>query len=313
VPGVQAFTPFRSTLAYVGAEVQDMFGIDLRTFANASKVSEAFFVGSTAAETLHRLSTTPNGLIVSQETAQGFSLNLGDSLILRMFNVTKHRYVPVHFKLVGVAREFATAPKDAFLVANLAYIQRYTGDPNVDLFLIRTSDSPSAVANTLRAQFANGPLVHVDDLSNVQQKLSTSLTSLNLGALTRIDLFYTFAMFIISLLVFVLAVLLERRRDFAMLQALGTTPAQIRTVLLIEVGYAVVVGSIFGLLVGVGFAELLVQILAAIFDPPPNVMAIPWSSLALAVACMVASGLLAGTIASARLGRLNLAQTLREA
>jgi putative ABC transport system permease protein len=312
VPGVRTFTPFRSTIAYVGSEIQDIFGIDVSTFVHATRLANSFFVGNSAAGTLQRLQATPNGILVSDETARDFSLVPGDSLVLRMLDARTHRYVPIHFRLVGVAKEFATAPKDAFLVANLAYIQRATNDHGVDTFLIQTAGPPGPVTQSLRAQFANGPLVHVDDLTHVQQQLATSLSSLNLSSLTTIDLLYTGIMVVVCLLVFSLAVLLERRRDFAMLQAMGTTSLQIQLLLLAELGYAMVIGSIFGLIVGIGFSELLVQILTAIFDPPPQSLAVPWLSVAGLLGLVLVGGVLASALAAARLRQLNLAQTLRD-
>jgi len=312
VAGVSSVTPFRSTVAYVGAEIQDIFGIDLRTFGRTTRLADSFFVGASAATTLHRLETTPHGIIVSAETARDYSLVTGDSLLLRLFNVHSHRYVPTRFRLVGVAREFATAPKDAFLVANLAYLRQATGQSGVDAFLVRTSGSAGDVVARLRARFAQGPAVHVDDLNHVQQQLATSLTSLNLSALANIDYFFTAIMVLAGMLVFALAVLLERAREFAMLEVIGTTPRQLRSLLLIEVAYAGGMGCLFGLAVGLGFAQMLVQILASIFDPPPTAIALPWSSLLAIVALVIVAGFLAWLTASLRLRRLDLSLTLRE-
>jgi putative ABC transport system permease protein len=312
VPGVATVTPFRTTVAYVGSEIQDIFGIQVPSFRKATRVTDTFFVGANAATTLHALQTTPNGIVVSQETARDYSLSRGDTLLLRLYNSTKHRYVAVHFRLVGVAREFATAPKDAFLVTNLSYLQSVTGGGGVNIFLVRTSSQSQAVAAQLRSRFANGPLVHIDDLTGVQQRLSTSLTSLNLTGLTGIDYGYTVIMIVTALLVFSLAVLLERSRDFAMLRAMGASTRQVRGLLLAEVSYVVITGCIFGLIVGFGFAEMLIQILAAIFDPPPDAIAVPWSGLAVLLAITLSAALIASLSVSQRLVRLNLAQTLRE-
>jgi putative ABC transport system permease protein len=312
VAGVQVVTPFRTTVAYVGSEIQDIFGVQVRSFLSATRLSDSFFVGSSAAATMNRLQGTPNGIVVSAETARDYSLNMGDSLILRLLNSSSHRYVATKFKLVGVAKEFATAPKDAFLVANLSYLQSVTGGGGINTFLIKTSSSPSAVAKSLRAQFAHGPAVHVAEIGGVQQALSTSLTSLNLSALSSINYFYTLVMVITGLLVFILAVLLERRRDFAMLQVLGVTGGQIRRLLLGELGYAVAIGCLLGFAVGLIFAAMLVQILQSIFDPPPSTIAIPWNSLGLILAIVVAGGLVAWAVASQRLAKLNISSTLRE-
>ena len=230
-----------------------------------------------------------------------------------MLDHASGRYVPILFRMVGIAREFATAPKDAFLVANLTYLQRSTHDQGVDAYLIKTSVAPASVAAALRQVFAAGPTVHVQDLGSVQQQLATSLTSLDLASLSSIDYFYTLIILLTGLVVFALAVLLERGRDFAMLEVLGWTPRQIRALLLCEIGYAVLVGSVLGLAVGLGFAQMLVQILRSIFDPPPDSVALPWPAFGVILALIVASALAAWSIATIRLGRSNLAAVLREA
>jgi len=78
------------------------------------------------------------------------------------------------------------------------------------------------------------------------------------------------------------------------------------------VAYAGGMGCLFGLAVGLGFAQMLVQILASIFDPPPTAIALPWSSLLAIVALVIVAGFLAWLTASLRLRRLDLSQTLRE-
>lgn len=312
VPGVAAATPFRSTVAYVGAEIQDIFGISVPSFLRATRPANAFFVGGSARETLMRLARTRNGILVSAETARDYSLNVGDSLLLRLVNAQTHRYVPARFRLVGVVREFATAPKDAFLVTNLAYLQTVTHDRGVDAFLIRTNGPVEGVAAALRGRFAAGPVVQVTDLSHVQQQLATSLTSLNMSSLSRIDYVYSVVMILTALLVFTLTVVLERARDFAMLEVVGVTPRQLRRLLLVEVVYAAGVGSVLGVIVGLIFAQMLVQILTSIFDPPPEVLAISWASLGVLFALIAGTTLLAWLAASLRLGRMSLAGTLRE-
>ena len=55
VPGVAAVTPFRTTLADVGTEIQDIFGVDVHTFLPATKIADTFFLHNTASGTMHRL------------------------------------------------------------------------------------------------------------------------------------------------------------------------------------------------------------------------------------------------------------------
>lgn len=313
VPGVVAYTPFRSTLAYVGAEIQDIFGVDLTSFEAATRTANSFFVGNDAHATLSMLRATPNGILVSQETYRDYSLRMGDRLRIRLYNATKQAYVPVIFKLVGVAREFATAPLDAFLVTNFRFLSAATGRGKADLFLIKTSRSPGEVAAELGKAFNRGPAVTIVDLNGIRQRLSTSLTTLNLSALTNIDYGYTLVMLIMAIQVFGFATLLDRRKDFAVLQVMGTGWSRISALVLVEVAFAAFLGVVFGLAVGLGFAQMLTQILTAIFDPPPETIAIPWGSLGLISGLTALSAVLASAVVSIRLARVNLAEIVREA
>ena len=65
----------------------------------------------------------------SQETVNDFQLSsIGDTINLRLMSAKDHQYHKVPFHFVGVAREFPTAPKDSFLVANASYVAKMTGN-----------------------------------------------------------------------------------------------------------------------------------------------------------------------------------------
>jgi putative ABC transport system permease protein len=55
----------------------------------------------------------------------------------------------------------------------------------------------------------------------------------------------------------------------------------------------VIGGAILGVAVGFGIAYALVTLLAGVFDPPPETLAIPWLYLAVALATALVCGSIA--------------------
>ena len=69
--------------------------------------------------------------------------------------------MPFHY--AGIAREFPTAPRDSFFVANASYVAERTGNPSVGEFLVSTDGtSPPTVAARLRT--ALGPAPGISDI-----------------------------------------------------------------------------------------------------------------------------------------------------
>ncbi|WP_316149635.1 hypothetical protein [Cupriavidus sp. BIC8F] len=65
-------------LAYVGTDLQDLYGIDATHIAAATRMSDAYFESRDARATLDLLARTPDGILVSEETVKDFQLRLGD-------------------------------------------------------------------------------------------------------------------------------------------------------------------------------------------------------------------------------------------
>jgi putative ABC transport system permease protein len=67
----------------------------------------------------------------------------------------------VKFHFIGVVREFPTAPRDSFLVANATYIAHQTGAVGAEVVLLKTKTSPADVATAARRIVASLPGVKV--------------------------------------------------------------------------------------------------------------------------------------------------------
>jgi putative ABC transport system permease protein len=85
--GISAAEPMMHRYAYVGNDLQDIYGIDPQAIGRATTIVNAYFANRDAAGTLKTLATTPDGVLVSEETVQDFQLQPGDTINLRLQSI----------------------------------------------------------------------------------------------------------------------------------------------------------------------------------------------------------------------------------
>src|SRR5262249_42583922 len=130
---------------------------------HAATMSNAYFGNGDASLALSQLRDTPDGVLVSDETVSDFQLQPGDTINLRLQNVSDHQYHAVQFRLIGVVREFPTAPSDSFLVANAEYVARMTGSDAAEVVLMRVVGDLSSVHNQAMEIVKGVPGIKVTD------------------------------------------------------------------------------------------------------------------------------------------------------
>ena len=310
LPGVRAVQAMMHRFAYVGNDLQDLYGVNALTIGEATDLSNAFFASNDAAGTMQKLAAQPDGALLSQETVNDFQLKLGDVINLRLQNAKDHQYHPVPFHFIGVVREFSTAPKDSFILANAGYVASQTGDTAREVVLIRGNVPPSQLAKSVEPLAATLPGARVTDLGSVLKTISSSLTAVDLHGLTWIEL--SFAILLIagaSGLVLGLG-LIERRRDFALLAAMGAKARQLGAFLWTEGLIILISGMALGFVTGFAIAKMLVKVLTGVFDPAPQALAIPWVYLIVLIVAGCLSTALAIVIAQ-RVAQRRAVETLR--
>ena len=83
VSGVRAVESMSHRLAYVGADLQDLYGIDPRTIAKAAPLQDAYTPGSKVSAVMRSLAATRDGVLLSQETLHDYQLRTGDLVRLQ--------------------------------------------------------------------------------------------------------------------------------------------------------------------------------------------------------------------------------------
>ncbi|MFC8345083.1 FtsX-like permease family protein [Streptomyces sp. NPDC057280] len=294
ISGVRHVEPLQHRFAYVGSDLQDLYGVRPDTIAGATSLQDAYFAGGTARQLMQRLAQHPDNLLVSVETVHDFQLSPGDTVNLRVQDARTKALHTVPFHYAGIAKEFPTAPKDSFFVANASYVAKATGSDAVGAFLLDTGGShQKQIAAQLRGQLGTGATV--TDLTQSRGTVGTSLTSVDLAGLTRIEL--AFAVLLAAGaggLVLALG-LAERRRTFAIATVLGARARHLRGMVLTEALVLAAGGLAGGALIGWALSQMLVKVLTGVFDPPPAGLSVPGAYLALtgaaALAAIVAAAL----------------------
>ncbi|MFE2874489.1 FtsX-like permease family protein [Streptomyces roseus] len=310
VPGVRHVEPLQHRFAYVGSDLQDLYGVNPATITSATALQDTYFAGGGARTLLAELAARPDSVLVSEETVKDFQLVPGDRLNLRLQDQRTKQLRTVGFRYAGVVKEFPTAPKDSFFVANAAYVAAQSGSDAVGAFLIDTGGAhQQAVAARLRERL--GATATVTDLTQSRAGVGSSLTSVDLAGLTRIELGFAVALAAGAGGAVLALGLTERRRTFAVATVLGATREQLRGMVLAETATVALGGLAGGALIGWVQAQMLVKVLTGVFDPPPSALSVPWPYLGLTLLATLAA-LTAAALHGARGSGRPAVEDLRE-
>ncbi len=310
VAGVQASTPVDHSYAYVGPDLQDTYGIDARTIASATTLRDSYFLGAGAQQTIARLRAHPDGILVSKETMTDYQLSLGDLLRLRVLDRGRGRFHIVDFHVAGVVQEFPAAPRDSFMVANLAYLQAadHAGGPN--LLFVR-SGSPARTAAAIAARTRQDGVI-TKSIDQQTRETVSSITTVNLGGISRIEEIFALALTAAAVALYIALVLSDRRHELATMVAVGHSLRDVSAYVWSEVALVVGCGLALAAPLGLALSLMLVAMLQHVFDPPPDALVLPWGFLAELAGAAVLVFAVGAVAAQRSLRRLPLGRVLRE-
>ncbi|HLB19524.1 MAG TPA: ABC transporter permease [Gaiellaceae bacterium] len=311
VPGVGGTTALDHSYAYVGPDLQDTFGVDAATLTSGTSLRDSYFIGGTAKHLLGQLRAHRDGILVSKETVTDYSLNIGDLLKLRVLDhaTGKLRITPFH--VAGIVQEFPSAPRDSFMVANLAYLLASTHDPGPNVVFAKTHGDAAAVARRV-ASIARPAGASVKDITTQNAQTVSSITTVDMSGIAKIEEAFAVILAAAAMALFVVLGLAERKHEFATMASIGSSVGEISAFLWSEVAIVLAGGLALAALLGWLLAEMLVAMLQHVFDPPPDHLAAPWLFLLGLALAAVLGALLTTVAAGLRLRRLPLGEILRE-
>ena len=132
VPGVRHVEPLQHRFAYVGADLQDLYGVRPATIVDATSLQDAYFPGGTAAQLIGRLGRAARRRAGQRRDGPRLPAPPGDPLTLRLQDGRTKAYRD------GAASTTSASPRssrprrsDSFLVANADYVAAATGSDAV--------------------------------------------------------------------------------------------------------------------------------------------------------------------------------------
>jgi putative ABC transport system permease protein len=311
IPGVAGTSALDHSYAYVGPDLQDIYGVNPATLTKGTGLRDSYFVGATANSLIGKLRSTPDGVLVSKETISDYSLRLGDLLKLRVLDRRSGKFHVVPFHVVGVVQEFPSAPKDSFMVTNLSYLESVTHDPGPNVIFVKAKGDPASLSHRVAAS-TSGEGTLVKNIREQTVQTVSSITTVDLTGISRIEEAFALILAAAAMALFVSVGLAERRHELATMAAIGASLREVAAYLWSEAGLVLAAGLALAALLGWLLSEMLVAMLQHVFDPPPDHLAVPWSFLGGLAGAAIAGTALACLLAARSVGKLPLGAILRE-
>ncbi|GHJ43400.1 hypothetical protein Cs7R123_07420 [Catellatospora sp. TT07R-123] len=309
ISGVSHVEPLQHRYAYIGSDLQDMYGVNAATIIGTG-LQDSWFTGGTAADLMQRLARQPDAVLVSAETVTDYQLRPGDTITLRIPSAASTPATAV-FHYIGTVAEFPTAPKDSFFVANAAYLDQVADPPANHTYLLTTTAAPPQVAATARDRL--GPAATVTDLTTTAASIGSSLTAVDLGTLTTIELSFALLLTATAAGLLPALTLTERRRTFTLAALLGASRRQLTGFVAAEACAIGVLAALFGAGTAAVITAVLLAALTGVFDPPPDHPHVAWTYLAVVVVVTVVSLCAAAVLTVVRCGRIDTSVIRRDA
>jgi putative ABC transport system permease protein len=281
--------------------------IDAGSYRRATVIAPQIVAGGG----LDALGRDPAGVLVATEVANLFALKPGDTLPVTVFPDDLDLSQKVDLHVVGVFRAFPPTDPLSELVVTTRALPAPIPPPDFYLARLAEGHNPDRVAATLRRTGtpAGFSVTTLRERVRLQQR---SLTALNLDGLGRIETTATALIAAIGVGVLGAFLVLERRREFAVLRTLGAGTRQTLTGPALE-GIVAVAGSLaIGVPVGLGLGVLSVRVLGLFFTLPPPLARIPLGGIAVLGVLVVAISGVALGVALDRARRLKVGAVLRE-
>jgi ABC-type lipoprotein release transport system permease subunit len=273
-PGVNRATPVLSTWAGVGVDRISLFGIDAIDYSLIGHFDQSSFNGEDPSFILSRLEAVPNGIILSSYHAERWNKSVGDEVNLdvggRLFSS------PVTFTVVGIvysAPGFGYASKEdipssrlgagfgyqagnsGFALANIGFLSNKTDISTSTLFfadLVCITNQTLVVRSLQNLPGVTAVTPQSFDLARFS--FGTALFLSTIQGLFSIGFAMSFLLSMFALTLFLGSIVRERKRDYAILRAVGGSKQQIIRVVLSEfsgvvfasLALSLVLGTLFG-------------------------------------------------------------------
>lgn len=306
-PGVRAMTPIRAVPARAGSDRKTIMAVDPASYRSAAVTAPQITRGGG----LDTLARRANGVLVSQEIAQDFGVAPGDTIPVTVFPDDLDLSQKLDLHVVGVYRAFPPTDPLSEMVMSVSEVPAPVPPPDFYLAGVAPGSSPGAVADRMRQEGKPSGYT-VSTLTERVRQQQRGLTALNLDGLSRIEAVSSGAVAALGVGLLGAFLILERRREFAVLRTVGADTGRALTGPVVEGTVAVVGSLLIGIPLGLGLGVLSIRVLGLFFALPPPLVTVPAGALALLAGLVVTLSALALGLALRRIDRIEVTALLRE-
>lgn len=300
-------TPFSPTIA---AQIRKQPGVltvaEFRSAIGEVDGSQEYGIGAADPGQLQQVLDVPmqagsvgaledSTILVNKSAASQHGYQLGDTLALKLQGGTQRLTV------AGIFSASAAVPANYLIT--LDALAKGALKPEDSLLFI--TPKPGVSATALHDQVdpitKNLPTVSLQDPAGFADTQSQQIDQF---------LYMVYALLAFSILIAALGIVntlalsvIERTREVGLLRAIGLSRRQLRRMVRLESIAIAVLGAVLGVLIGIGFGISLVK---ALSDQGLEVLAVPWTQIAVFVLIAAVIGVLAAWLPSRRAARLNV-------
>jgi putative ABC transport system permease protein len=310
-PDVAATTPIRVVTLTTGVDGRTAFAVDPVSYA-ATVVGGPVMSGTTRARALAALGTDRSGVLVSSTYSRDFNVLVGDVVHVTAAD-TAGKPRTITLRADGIFTSAAPATPGADLIVNASALGS-VGLAPPDFYLVRAGSghSPASVAARIRAAARPSAEWTVVTVTDAVAKEQSTLATLNLRGLGRIETTGTIVIATLAMAVLGAFLVLERRREYAVMRSLGATTAQIVTPAAVEGAVTVAVSIALGVPIGVGMTVISTRVLKPLFTLSPPLISFAAADTAGLVALVIAASAATIAVTLGVVARLRTVAVLRE-
>lgn len=328
-PGIAASTPVRALTLRVGADSRSAYAIDPASFAATVPVGPIDAAGRTVDRSVL---ATPAAALISTSFARDFNVVVGDPLSVGIRD-TAGKTRSVVLTTVGEYTSVAPAAPGADIVTSTSIFGLPTDPtsvpavavpgsppagpgavPQPDFYLARLAPGAdvSKTAAVLRAAGPAPGTFTVLTYGDAVAKEQSTLATLNLAGLGTIETAGTIIIATLGLALLGAFLVLERRREYAVMRSLGATTRQVLVPPALEGSATLLISLLLGIPIGIGMTTITTRVLTPLFSISPALVQVPVGRVALLALGVAAAGGLALLTSLALVARLRTVAVLRE-
>jgi ABC-type antimicrobial peptide transport system permease subunit len=275
--GVENAMPVLRTWARLGLETLTIEALHPEQYALIGNFDQSSFYGEDPSDVLSALAAVANGIIISGHHATMWNKTTGDTLNLEMTGPGATQIV--EFIVVGIVYSapgfgyasitdipfstlgagFGYQAQDAgFAIANLEYVESEIDSHTTDLFLAALQEDVNRTLLTAELMLLPGVYPNTPQEFDLKSRsLYTALFLNTVEGLFSIGFMMSLILSIFALSISLGSVVRERRKEYAVIRAIGGSRKQVVAMVFSEFTGVVIASLVLSLLLGAVFAYVM--------------------------------------------------------